>query len=165
MREIQLTFPQMQITLLFRATFKLISTCIFLSVGDKLLCLVPNEKSCTYSYDFGLRVRVRGGTLVADARDQQPFEPGEWGLESCSLRAFLREPPCRTCKKHPAGIWLQDYGCGSPDQNKQTKHIIFTNIWIFFMESVNKLVRSCSVINSKCWPVFGQIPRKKCISW
>ena len=45
-----------------------------------------------------------GGRLVADARDQQPFEPGEWGLESCSLRAFLREPPCRTCKKHQAGI-------------------------------------------------------------
>ena len=47
---------------------------------------------------------TRGGKLVADARDQQPFEPREWGLESCSLRAFLREPPCRTCKKHQAGI-------------------------------------------------------------
>ena len=47
---------------------------------------------------------TRGGRLVADARDQQPFESGEWGLESCSLRAFLREPPCRTCKKHQAGI-------------------------------------------------------------
>ena len=32
------------------------------------------------------------GRLVADA------------FESCSLRAFLRKPPCRTCKKHQAGI-------------------------------------------------------------
>jgi len=47
---------------------------------------------------------TREGRLVADARDQQPFEPGEWGLESCSLSAFLREPPCRACKKHQAGI-------------------------------------------------------------
>ena len=23
---------------------------------------------------------MQGGRLVADARDQQPFEPGEWGL-------------------------------------------------------------------------------------
>ena len=52
---------------------------------------------------------TRGGKLVADARDQQLFEPGEWGLESCSLRAFLREPPYRTCKKDQAGIQLQDY--------------------------------------------------------
>ena len=42
------------------------------------------------------------------------------GIESCSLRAFLREPPCRTCKKDQAGIQLQDYWSGSPDQNKQT---------------------------------------------
>ena len=47
---------------------------------------------------------TRGGRLVADACDQQAFEPGEWGLESCSLRAFLREASCRTCKKHPASI-------------------------------------------------------------
>ena len=47
---------------------------------------------------------TRGGRLVADARNQQPFAPGEWGLESCSLRAFLHEPPCRTYKKHQAGI-------------------------------------------------------------
>ena len=47
---------------------------------------------------------TQGGRLVAVTRDQQPFEPGEWGLESCSLRAFLREPPCGTCKKHQAGI-------------------------------------------------------------
>ena len=49
------------------------------------------------------------GRLVADARDQQPFEPGEWGLESCSLRAFLQKPPCGTCKKDQACIELQDY--------------------------------------------------------
>ena len=30
---------------------------------------------------------TQGGRLVADARDQQPFEPGEWGHESCSPRA------------------------------------------------------------------------------
>ena len=42
---------------------------------------------------------MRGGRLVAYARDQQPFEAGEKGIESCSLRAFLREPPCGTCKK------------------------------------------------------------------
>ena len=34
-----------------------------------------------------------------------------WGMgtESCSLRAFLREPPCRTCKKDQACIRLQEY--------------------------------------------------------
>ena len=47
---------------------------------------------------------TQGGRLVADARDQQPLEPGEWGLESCSLSAFLREPPCGTSKKNQAGI-------------------------------------------------------------
>ena len=30
-----------------------------------------------------------------------------WGRGMrCSLRAFLREPPCGTCKKDQAGIWL-----------------------------------------------------------
>ena len=29
--------------------------------------------------------------------------------ESCSLKAFLHEPPCRTCKKEQAGIKLQEY--------------------------------------------------------
>ena len=105
---------------------------------------------------------TRGGRLVADARDQQPFEPGEWGLESCSLRAFLREPPCRTCKKHPAGIWLQDYGCGSPDQNKQTKfsdddaqtssddalrNIERTLPWKSNMVSNYEYVSKCSTLN------------------
>ena len=68
---------------------------------------------------------TRGGRLVTDARDQQPFTSGEWGLESCSLRAFLREPPCGTCKKDQAGIWLQDYWSGSPDQNKTMWHLVF----------------------------------------
>ena len=39
---------------------------------------------------------TQGGRQVADARNQQPFEKG---TESCSLRAFLHKPPCRTCKR------------------------------------------------------------------
>ena len=60
-----------------------------------------------------------GGRLVADARDQQPFEPGEWGLENGSLRAFLREPPCRTCKKHPASIGYRITGVEAQIKTKQ----------------------------------------------
>ena len=43
-------------------------------------------------------------SLIADTRDQQPKAQG-MGNESCSLRAFLREPPC---KKDQAGIQLQE---------------------------------------------------------
>ena len=52
-----------------------------------------------------------GGKLIADASDQQPYEPGEWGHESCSLRVFLCEPPCG--RYQITGIHSQ-----SPDQDK-----------------------------------------------
>ena len=35
---------------------------------------------------------TRGGKLVADARDQQPFETGEWGLRVVLLRHFCASP-------------------------------------------------------------------------
>ena len=105
------------------------------------------HRHCSTAAVAGLS-STRGGRLVADARDQQPFEPGKWGLESCSLRPFLREPPCRTCKKHPAGIWLQDYGCGSPDQNKcQTAFLLY--IWARIFVSSKKILKLLNSQKSK----------------
>ena len=42
------------------------------------------------------------------------------GTESCSLKAFLREPPCGTCKKEAGWYQITGILSKSPDQNKQT---------------------------------------------
>ena len=60
---------------------------------------------------------------VVSALGSQPSDPGsipgprlvDRECDDNALKALLREPPCRTCKKHPAGIKVQDYGCGSLD--------------------------------------------------
>ena len=92
---------------------------------------------------------TRGGRLVAKARDQQPFALREWGLESCSLGAFLHKPPC---KKDQAGTWLQDYWSGSPDQNKHNKNGLPNSIaWsrlycdIVIGRNLNKILMRVSV--------------------
>ena len=60
---------------------------------------------------------------MVSALGSQPSDPGsipgprlvDRECDDNALKALLREPPCRTCKKHPAGIKVQDYGCGSLD--------------------------------------------------
>ena len=60
---------------------------------------------------------------VVSALGSQPSDPGsipgprlvDRECDDNALKALLREPTCRTCKKHPAGIKVQDYGCGSLD--------------------------------------------------
>ena len=126
LRYVIFTYLPVKPIFLFSVTLSRTEFLICFTYPSRVAQSVERREVNLYSARCGFESHS-GRTLVADARDQQPFEPGEWGLESCSLRAFLREPPCRTCKKHPAGIWLQDYGCGSPDQNKQTnKQICFT---------------------------------------
>ena len=66
---------------------------------------------------------------VVSALGSQPSDPGsipgprlvDRECDDNALKALLREPPCRTCKKHPAGIKVQDYGCGSLDLIIRTK--------------------------------------------
>ena len=101
--------PQLLVLVLEKLVFWLIST--FLHVQKIFYCHKKAFLGGSIGKALILLFRrlaasspTRGGRLIADARDQQPFEPGEWGLESCSLRSFLREPPCRTCKKHQASI-------------------------------------------------------------
>ena len=53
-----------------------------------------------------------------------------WGMgtESCSLRAFLLEPQCGTCKKDQSGIQLQDYWSGNPNQNRSKTIVSAKNL-------------------------------------
>ena len=51
-----------------------------------------------YTTTFASFEPTRGGKPRAWCMTLEPFERGEWVTESCSLRAFLRKPPCGTCK-------------------------------------------------------------------
>ena len=54
---------------------------------------------------------------VVSALGSQPSDPGsipgprlvDRECDDNALKALLREPPCRTCKKDQAGIKVQDY--------------------------------------------------------
>ena len=66
-------------------------------------------KACTTTF---LSSSPLGGKTIADVRNQQPFEPRKWEpreRDENTLRAPLRKPPCRACKKEQAGIKLQEY--------------------------------------------------------
>ena len=52
---------------------------------------------------------MRGGRLVADARDQQPFELGEWGLRVVLSGHFCTSLHVGHARRKQAGIKLQKY--------------------------------------------------------
>ena len=50
-----------------------------------------------------------GGRLVADARNQQPFEPGKWGLRVVLSGHFCISPIVEHARRKQASIRLQEY--------------------------------------------------------
>ena len=51
---------------------------------------------------------TRGGRLVADARNQQPFEPGEWGLRVVLSGHICTSLHVGHARRKQAGIKLQE---------------------------------------------------------
>ena len=49
------------------------------------------------------------GRLVADACDQQPFGPGEWGLRVVLSAHFSASPHVGHARKKQASIKVQEY--------------------------------------------------------
>ena len=51
---------------------------------------------------------TQGGRLFADARDQQPFEPGEWGLKVVFSGHFCTSHHVGHARRKQAGIKIQE---------------------------------------------------------
>ena len=72
--------------------------------------LADSIKASSLLYDYLRRFEpTRRGKLVTDARDQQPFEPVEWGLRVVLSGHFCASLYVGQARRKQAGIELQEY--------------------------------------------------------
>ena len=74
-----------------------------------LLSIKRIIKNLIFNEFITLVILTREGRLVADAQDQQPFEPGEWGLRVVLSEHFCASLHVGHARKKQAGIKVQEY--------------------------------------------------------
>ena len=95
-------------------------------VAKKSLPGWPISKSVVTALGLPLQVGTHlGEKLVADARNQQPFELGEWGLRVVFSGHFYASLHVGHARRKQAGIILKEYLLEAKIKtNKQTSELI-----------------------------------------